>query len=246
MIGTIRPTNVLTPTVRHGSRFSFWAALSMSILAAGTLAIAISTPPRSGPFCLDSCTTYPYLDTAGFFPRDYLWMYPPLILTLVFVVCMATIHQYAAPEKQVFSLIGLSFAIMTAAVITIDYFIQISVIQPSLLKQEAEGLALISQYNPHGIFIALEALGYLLMSVAYGFAAAVFTGPTRIERVLRWLLASGAGLAVGGFVLLSLLYGHELEYRFEIFVIMIDWLVLIIGGALLSIVFKRASHTEIT
>jgi hypothetical protein len=32
--------------------------------------------------------------------------------------------------------------------------------QPSLLKGETEGLTLFLQYNPDGIFIALEDLGY--------------------------------------------------------------------------------------
>jgi hypothetical protein len=45
---------------------------------------------------------------------------------------------------------------------------------------------------------------------------------------------------------MALLYGHDLEYRFEVAVISIDWIVLIISGALLSIVFKRAGQDEIS
>jgi hypothetical protein len=36
-----------------------------------------------------------------------------------------------------------------------------------------------------------------------------------------------------------MLYGIYREYRFEVAVITIDWLVLIISGILLSFVFKR-------
>ena len=43
-------------------------------------------------------------------------------------------------------------------------------------------------------------------------------------------------------MVLSLRYGHDLDNRFEVFVITIDWMVLIIAGALLSVVFKRARH----
>jgi hypothetical protein len=224
------------------SRFGFWTAVCMSIATAAALAVAIMTPPRSGPFCVSSCVTYPYTDIAAFFPRDYLWMYPGMLLAPLFVVLMACIHHYASNDKKLFSLIGLSFAAVAAAVITTDYFIQLTVIQPSLLQGETAGLSLISQYNPHGIFIALESLGYVLMSVAFVFAAAVFGKRERVERVLRWLFISGFILAVGSLIVLSLLYGNNLEYRFEVVVILIDWLALIVSGGLLSVVFKRAGR----
>jgi hypothetical protein len=228
-------------------RFGFWIALFMSVLTVVTFAVAFATPPRSGPFCtMSACVTAPYTDVAAFFPRDYVWMYPALLLTAIFVVCMACIHHYASGDKKLFSLIGLSFAVMSAALIMIDYVIQLTVIQPSLLRGETDGLALISQYNPHGIFIALEALGYILMSVAFVFAAPIFAGRDWVERTLRWLFAAGFVLAVGLLIVMSLLYGHDLEYRFEIAVISIDWLVLIVAGVLLSIVFKRAGRDEIS
>jgi hypothetical protein len=167
-------------------------------------------------------------------------MYPALLLTPIFVVLMACIHHYAAGDKKLFSLIGLSFAVIAAAVISIDYFIQLTAIQPSLLKGETDGLSLVSQYNPHGIFIALETLGYLMMSTAFLFAGAVFAGRDWVERTIRWLFISGFALTVGSLIVLSLLFGNDLEYRFEVVVILIDWMVLIVSGILLSVVFKRA------
>ena len=234
-----RPT---ASVARGASRFAFWAALSMSFIAAVSLATAVLTPPRSGPFCQGGCVGYPYTDIAAFFPRDYLWMYPALLLTPLFVICMACIHQRAASEKKVFSLIGLAFAMMSAALITLDYFIQLTVIQPSVINGETAGLTLISQYNPHGIFIALEALGYLLMGVAFAFAGLVFAGRDRFERALRWVFSTGSVLAVGGLIALALAYGNRLEYRFEVLGILVDWLVLIVSGALLSVVFRRDSR----
>ena len=225
------------------NRLPFWTAVLTSILTAATFATAFATPPRSGPFCtMSACVTAPYTDVAAFFPRDYLWMYPALLVPTLFVVLMACIHQYASADKQLFSLIGVCFAVIAAAVIMVDYFMQLTVIQPSLLKGETDGLSLVSQYNPHGIFIALEALGYLLMSLAFVFAAPVFSGRGWLERTIRWLFIAGFTLAVGLLIVLSLRYGHDLDYRFEVFVITIDWTVLIIAAALLSVVFKRAGH----
>lgn len=227
---------------KNASRLGFWAAVLTAAFAVAAFAIAITTPPRSGPFCVSQCIAYPYADAASFVPRDYLWMYPGFLLGPLFVVLMVCIHHYASDEKEIFSHIGLSFALISAAVITTGYFIQLTVMQPSFLKGETEGLSLFSQYNPHGIFIALEDLGYLMMSAAFLFAAAVFTGREKIERIIRWILITNFVLAVGSLVVLSLYYGHDLEYRFECAVILIDWTTLIVSGALLSLVFKRAGR----
>jgi lipopolysaccharide export LptBFGC system permease protein LptF len=100
-------------------------------------------------------------------------------------------------------------------------------------------LALVTQYNPHGIFIALEELGYPLMSVAFLFLGLVFGGSARLERALRWLLVGGALVAFAAYIVLRLLYEMDLEYRFEVAVITINWTLLIVGGVLLSVWFRR-------
>jgi len=63
-------------------------------------------------------------------------------------------------------MIGLSFAIVSVVLLLSDYYIQIAVIKPSLINGETEGIAILSQYNPHGIFIALEEIGYITMILA--------------------------------------------------------------------------------
>lgn len=77
-------------------------------------------------------------------------------------------------DKKIYGYIGLSFSIISATILLIDYFVQISVIQPSLLQGETEGIAILTQYNPHGIFIALEEIGYLMMSLSFLCVAPVF------------------------------------------------------------------------
>ncbi len=229
-------------TRKSTSQLGFWSAVLTALFTASALAIGIATPPRSGPFCASSCVTYPYTDVAAFVPRDYLWMYPGFLSALIFVVLMACIHHNASGEKKIFSQVGLSFALISGTVLAIDYFIQLAVMQPALLKGETEGLSLFSQYNPHGIFIAFEDLGYLMMSIAFLFFAMVFDGHNRIERAIRWLFIASFVLAVSSLVVLSLLYGKNLDYRFEVTVILINWTVLIVSGVLLSVFFKRAGR----
>lgn len=239
------------PVRQRACQLGFWASLFMAVAAAAALGIAITTAPaRSGPFCMvelvGSCVTYPYTDVAAFVPLEYIWMYPALLMALLFVVVVVCIHHYAAADKQVFSQIALSLAIIAAAAHAINYFIQLAVVQPSLLKGEVEGLSLFSQYNPHGIFIALEDVGYLMMGVAFLFVAPVFGRRAKLERVIRFLFITSSVLAIGSLIVLVLLYGSNLEYRYEVAAILVDWITLIVAGVLLSVFFKRPEQYEVS
>src|SRR5579864_1658672 len=252
-----RPAEVLVsskpsaPAVRTdmpGNLFGFWTALLTSVCALAALAIGITYPARSGPNCLSDCIAYPYTDVAAFVPGDYLWMYPASFVAALFVVLVACIHQATPQARQHLRLIGLAFAIVAATVLLADYLIQLTVVQPSLLKGETAALSLLSEYNPHGVFIALENLGYLAMGVAFLWIGLTFTGRSLLDRGLRWLLIGGGVAAVVTLIGLALGYGADLEYRFEVAGLGIDWLVLIVVGALLSVRFRpvRRRHEAFT
>ena len=235
-------TNQVTSTDRPGSnanatvsQLGFWSAVLTAFFAAAFFALAISTPVRDVP--------YPYVASLPF--TDYIWMYPGFLLAPTFIVLMACIHAYASDDKKVFSQIALSFAVIYAAVILTNYFIAWTVFQASVSSGETAGLSLLSGYNPRGIFVALEGLGYLALNGAFLFAAVVFTGG-RLERALRWLLVISFVVAVGSFASIFLLgYGISGMYglaAFELAVVAVSCTVLIVAGALLSIVFKRAGR----
>ena len=221
-----------------GNLLGFWTALLTSVCALAALAVGITTPARSGPNCLSDCITYPYTDVAAFVPQDYLWMYPASCVAALFVVLVACIHQATPQARRHLSLIGLAFAILAATVLLADYLIQLTVVQPSLLKGETAALSLVSEYNPHGVFIALEDLGYLSMGVAFLWVGLTFAGRSLLDRGLRWLLIGGGVAAVAALIGLALGYEADLEYRFEVTGLGIDWLVLIVGGALLTVRFR--------
>lgn len=218
----------------------FYTAILTTIVTAVTFGIAIFTPPLSGPFCAGSCIEYPYAGIISRFPRDYIWMYPAILLTLIYVVLMVCVYHYAAREKKVFGQMGLSFAIIAATILLIDYFIQVSVIQPSLLNGELDSIAMLTQYNPHGFFIALEEIGYLIMSISFLCITPVFSGINKLETAIRWTLVFSFVLTIISLVLISAIHGISREYRFEVAAITIDWIVLIILGILLSVKFKHA------
>jgi hypothetical protein len=222
--------------------FGFWVCLLTAALTVISFSVAILTPPRSGPFCTGSCVLYPYTETASFFPRDFWWIFPSLSITPLFLVLCACAHSWVASSRTLFSRIATLFAAIAASTITLDYFLQIEVLQPSLLRQELDGMALISQYNPHGLFIAMENLGYLMMGISMYFLGMALARNSRLESFVRWqlMLSGAAGFAT--FVAMSLYFGTRLETRFELAIITIDWFALIIASIALSILFWRSSR----
>jgi hypothetical protein len=235
---TIKNTD---PALQTARRMGFWSAILTALAAAGALGIAVTTAPaRSGPFCLvDPCVNYPYTDAAAFVPNDYYWMVPAFLMGPLFVMLVLCIHQTASRTRQLFSQIAVAFAVISAAALIINYYIQLTVIQSSFLKGELDALTLFSQYNPHGIFIALEDIGYLMMGAAFLFLAGVFNRRTGLDRVLRILFLVSSILITGGLLFLSLRFGHNMEYRFEVLSLLVSWFTLIITGPLLSVFFKR-------
>jgi hypothetical protein len=207
-----------------------------------TFTIAFLALPISGSSCLENCIEYPYLDILSRFPRDYFWMYPAMLLCLLYMGMMVSIHQAAKEEKKFFSLMGSACAVLAAGVLLLDYFMQVSVIQPSLLMGETESIAILTQYNPHGLFIALEEAGYILMSISFLCMAFVFSTANRAEKALRWILLVSFFLTVISLVGVSLAYGLMRGYRFEIIVISIDWLTLIAAGIPLARLFKQQAQ----
>lgn len=214
-------------------RFGFAAAVTTTILTVVTFALALMALPNDEPYPFATATI------AAQWPGDYLWMVPAMLLMLSFVALVAAVHEHAPPQRRVFSLAGLCAAVMAATVLLITYFIQFSVMQLNLEKGQLDGWALLTQYNPNGIFIALEELAYLLMSLALLAIAPVFGGDGRVEKVLRRLLVLGFAGVLVALAVVSALLGMDRGDTFEIAVITIVWLTLIAAGPLMAIVFRR-------
>ncbi len=213
------------------------SSISLAVLTLVTFIIAILTPPISGPFAAGMRILYPYTDILTRYPGDYIWMFPAMLLMLITIVYMVCVDHYISPGQKVYSHIALIFASLAAGILFLDYFIQITVIQPSLLNNEMQGLALLTQYNPHGIFIALEEAGYLLLSLAILFLTPVFKGSGKIRKALRWTSILNFTFTLISLTVISIIYGVNREYRFEVAVITFDFIALILLGVLTAKLF---------
>jgi hypothetical protein len=220
-------------------KFGFWVALATGLTTLLTFVLAVATPPLSGQLCQANCIPYPYLGIVARFPRDYYWMLPAILATLLYLAFTVALYARVAPERRQLAQLGLALSTMAALTLVGDYFVQLAVIQPSVLAGEGDGISLLTQYNPHGLFIALEEMGYLLMSLSLVCMSAALTSGTRLERAVRWLFVGGFVVNVMGLFWYLTRYGHRRGYLFEILVISVDWLVLIVAAFMMAAVFRR-------
>ena len=112
------------------------------------------------------------------------------LLTPSFLVVMACIHCYASNERKVFSLVGLSFAIIYAILISVNYFIQLT-----FVRQTSFDVKIFAMDNPQSMMWVIEVLGYFFMGLSTLFAAPVF-GSGRIESLIKWLFIANGILGI--------------------------------------------------
>jgi uncharacterized membrane protein len=214
------------------------AAVSTGVLTLVTFALALTALPNVVPYPFTSA------EIAAQWPGDYLWMYPAILLMVSFVALVAAIHECAPPDRRVYSLLALCGALASAMVLVVDYYVQATVMQPNLEKGQLDGWSLLTQYNPNGVFIALEELGYLAMTVTMLCLVPVLDGSDRVRRVLRWLFAGSFAVAVAALAVVSARQGIDRGDTFEIAVIVIVWLVLLVASPLLAVDFHRRLRTD--
>jgi len=226
-------------------KFGFYSTIALTLLTITTFGFAMIAVPPAGPYCPGNCMDYPFRNLLDYYPRDYYWMYLAVFQIFSFVIFVISVHYIAQVDKRIFSTVGIAFAIISTTVLLADYFIQFATVPISMLNGETEGIALITQYNGHGIFIALEELGYITMSIALFFLAFVFPSNNKLEKSIRWILFLPLFLNILTFVLFSIKYGIDRNYRFEVASISIDWIFIIIAGVLISIYFNRLIRKQI-
>jgi hypothetical protein len=220
-------------------KVGFYSSFSLTILTIITFGFAMIAIPPSGPNCPGNCMNYPYPDILSYYPRDYYWMYLAVFQLCTFLIFIIANHFVAPIERKIYSFISVAFALISTTILLADYFLQFSVVPISIMKGQAEGIALLTQYNGHGIFIVLEELGFIMMSIAFIFLSPIFSMKVRLEKAIRWILVTPFVVNVFAFVFYSISFGLDRDYRFEVAAITINWVVTILVGILIGIFFKR-------
>ena len=159
-----------------------------------------------------------------------LLLTPSLLLGSSFLILVVSIHQLAPPDRKIWSHIAIAFATAYAVLISIVYYVQLTLVAPRIAAGRIEGIEMFL-FTPFDSFLySVDILGYSFMSVSTLFAARVFTGKG-LERVVRlFLTANGLLLPF----LLFQIYFHPLIWIASL------WAVTFPGATWsLAILFKR-------
>jgi hypothetical protein len=158
---------------------------------------------------------------------------PSLFLGSSFLVLIVSIHQASAPDRRAWSHAAVAFATIYAALISINYFVQLAWVAPRLAAGRTQGMEPFLFVPFDSFLYAVDILGYSFMSLATLFAAKVFTGGGH-ERVVRlFLIANGLLLP---FIALQM-YLHSLIWIAAL------WAVTFPGSTWSLAVFFRRSQT---
>lgn len=118
-----------------------------------------------------------------------------LLLAWAFVVMMSALHSSVAPPSQPWMTLGLVFAAMYSVLVSMVYFVILTVVVPLTQRGRGEEVVLL-QFDDQGSFLqAVDGLGYFLMCVSTFVAAFAFarTGP---ERWVRWVFLANGVLGI--------------------------------------------------
>jgi hypothetical protein len=156
---------------------------------------------------------------------------PSLFLGSAFLLLLVAVHEVAPAERKVWSLAALAFGVAYAVLISMNYFVQLTLVAPRLARGDTRGIEPFLFVPFDSFLYAVDILGYSFMSVATLFAARVFTGGG-LPRVARWLLTAN-GLLLP--FLVFQMYWHPLIWAASL------WAVTFPGSTwALAVLFRRA------
>ena len=165
----------------------------------------------------------------------FVLLTPSLLLGVAFLVLLVSIHQAAPAEKKIWSQAALAFGTVYTALISLNYFVQLTLVAPRIMEGRTEGIEAFLFVPFDSFLYAVDILGYSFMSLAALFAAPVFVGPGLARRARVFLIGTGLILPF----LVGQMYVHALIWPAA------AWAVTFPAATwVLALHFRRARVTE--
>ena len=161
---------------RISMRLGFWAATLVAALGVIYLALLVG-----------------YFATEGFAfpPTSFVQTVGGLVTILsapAILVVFTAIKHLAPPEKAAYASMGVNFTILFVAMVSINRFVQLTIVRLSPLGAPSADLARFLPYSTDSVMFSLEILGWgFFLSLASLFMAPLFSG-AKLQQSIRWLL----------------------------------------------------------
>jgi hypothetical protein len=111
------------------------------------------------------------------------------------VVQFTAIRYVKEPDNRVLGSLGISFITLFAATVSINRFVQLTVIQQSIPGEASRDLARFLPYATGSVMFALEMLGWGCFSSLAALSVAPLFSGSRFNRSIRWLFVAYALLS---------------------------------------------------
>lgn len=209
---------------RLSLQLGYWASVIVSILGAIYLAMLVV-----------------YFTTQGFtFPPPPVVQLIGGIVTILtapaLLVIFAAIKHTARHENQILGTLGLSFTILFVASVSINRFVQLTVVRLSPPGAASQDLARFLPYSADSVMFALEILGWgFFLSLGALFVAPLFSG-SKLGISIRSLLVLFAIFS------LTSVAGYATASPLTAAGFVAWWPVLLALAVLLAIYFRRAAR----
>ncbi|HWR27709.1 MAG TPA: hypothetical protein VN377_04645 [Candidatus Thermoplasmatota archaeon] len=154
-------------------------------------------------------------------------------MTSIFLIVILCIYSIAPEDKKILGHIGLSFAIIYATMISVNYFIQLTFVQFGAFNADVFSIK-----NPQSMMMTIEVLGYFFMGLSTLFIAPIFQSG-KLEKAIRLLFVFNGVLGIGGAIGFAL----NLDWRILIGGLLVWTIVMPITTALLAYWFKRGKSS---
>ena len=105
-----------------------------------------------------------------------------VLIAPTFVTVMIALHHITPSRKQVWSHLGIAFAVIYSVYGTLNYYIQLTVVRTNSLGASPDLLRMFT-FTPGSVMFAQDMLGYTFLALTTLVAAPVFSR----SRLARWI-----------------------------------------------------------
>jgi hypothetical protein len=161
-----------------------------------------------------------------------------LVVAQLLLGLVVSVHSTATGRERVFTQLAAAFATIFTATVSINRFVQLTVVRAASLSGQTAGLERFQPYSRGSVMFAVEILGWgVFLSLAALCLAPAFHGSPG-DRAIRWSLRLYAALGLVG------AYGYATHTR-AFYAGFVAWgAVLYVSSALIAFRFARISKVS--